>query len=196
MSEKYKIRNKEKSYFLTLTVVGWIDIFTRKNHKMTIIDSLRFCQKEKGLTLFGYCLMPSHLHLIARAEGEFSLSEILRDLKKFTSKEIIKQIENESESRRDWMLDYFRKEGKDLKGITNYKFWQDGNHPEEISSNKFFNEKLDYIHNNPVEELIVDRPEDYYFSSARNYAGLNNQLEIVLESVKRRLCLARIANPR
>ena len=130
--------------------------------------------------------MPSHLHLLARAEGNYSLSDILRDFKKFTSKAIIRQIINEPESRRDWMLEYFRKAGENLKGITNYKFWQDGNHAEEISSNKFFDEKLDYIHNNPVEELIVENPEDYFFSSARNYAGLNNYLEIVLESVKQR----------
>lgn len=82
------------------------------------------------------------------------------------------------------MLEYFRKAGEDQKGITNYKFWQNGNHAEEISSNKFFDEKLVYIHNNPVEELVVENPEDYFFSSARNYAGLDNYLEIVLESVK------------
>ncbi len=82
------------------------------------------------------------------------------------------------------MIEYFRKAGKDLKGIKEYKFWQDGNHPEDITSNKFFDEKLEYIHENPVKELIVERPEDYFFSSARNYAGLNNYLEIVLESVK------------
>jgi hypothetical protein len=82
------------------------------------------------------------------------------------------------------MLEYFKKAGENLRGITNYKLWQDGNHAEVISSNRFFNEKLDYIHYNPVEELIVEKPEDYFFSSARNYAGLDNYLEIVLESVK------------
>ena len=184
MSDKYKIWDQGKAYFLTLTVVGWIDVFTRKNHKLTIINSLKHCQKEKGLVLFGYCLMPSHLHLIARAESNYTLSDILRDFKEFTSKAIIRQILNEPESRRDWMLEYFRKAGENLKGITNYKLWQDGNHAEVISSNRFFDEKLDYIHNNPVEELIVENPEDYFFSSARNYAGLNNYLEIVLESVK------------
>jgi len=184
MSSKYKIWDQGKAYFLTLTVVGWIDVFTRKNHKLTIIKSLQYCQKEKGLVIFGYCLMPSHLHLIARAENNFTLSEILRDFKKFTSKAIVQQIINEPESRREWMIQYFRKAGENLRGITNYKFWQDGNHAEEITSNKFFDEKLDYIHNNPVEELIVERPEDYFFSSARNYAGLNNYLDIVLESVK------------
>jgi REP element-mobilizing transposase RayT len=184
MSEKYKIWDQEKAYFLTLTVVGWIDVFTRKNHKMVIIDALRYCQKEKGLILFGYCLMSSHLHLLARAETNFSLSDILRDFKKYTSKAIIKQIIYEPESRRDWMLEYFRKAGEKLKRITNYKLWQDGNHAEEIYSNGFFEEKLDYIHNNPVKELIVENPEDYFFSSARNYASLSNYLDIVLESVK------------
>ena len=157
----------------------------KKNHKLAIIDSLKYCQKEKGLAIFGYCLMSSHLHLLARAEGNYNLSEILRDFKKFTSKAIVEQIINEQESRRDWMIEHFRKAGTSLKGITNYKFWQDGNHAEMISSNKFFNEKLDYIHLNPVKELLVEKPEDYYFSSPRNYAGLNNDLDIVLESVKR-----------
>ncbi len=186
MSDKYKIWDQNKAYFLTLTVVGWIDVFTRKNHKLAIIDSLTYCQKEKGLVIFGYCLMPSHLHLIARSESESSLSDIMRDFKKFTSKKIIKQILNEPESRTDWMLEYFKKAGVESKGESHYKFWQEGNHPEIISSNKFFDEKLDYIHNNPVKELIVEKPEDYYFSSARNYAGLDNCLEIVLETVKMR----------
>jgi REP element-mobilizing transposase RayT len=186
MSDKYKIWDQRKAYFLTLTIVGWIDIFTRKSYKITIIDSLRFCQKEKGLEIFGYCLMSNHLHLIARAEGNNSLSDILRDFKKFTSKKLIRQILSEPESRREWMLEIFKEAGGNLKGIKNFKLWQSGNHAEEISSNKFFDEKLDYIHYNPVKELIVENPEDYFFSSARNYAGLNNYLEIILESVKQR----------
>lgn len=184
MSDKYKIWDQEGAYFLTLTVVGWVDIFTRKKYKLTIIDSLKYCQKDKGLELFGYCLMPNHLHMIARADGKNTLSDILRDFKKFTSKEIVKQIINEQESRREWMLDYFRKAGENLKGITNYKLWQNGNHAEKITSNNFFDIKLEYIHNNPVEEMIVERPEDYYFSSARNYAGLSNGIDIIIESVK------------
>jgi REP element-mobilizing transposase RayT len=186
MSDKYKIRDHGKAYFLTLTITGWVDVFTRKNQKLLIMKSLKYCQTEKGLVVFGYCLMSNHLHLIARADNKFTLSDILRDFKKFTSKALIQEIMEETESRRYWMLEYFRKEGEKLKGIRNYKVWQDGNHAEVIDSNKFFDEKLDYIHNNPVKELIVERPEDYVFSSARNYAGLDNYLEIVLESVKMR----------
>jgi len=74
MSEKYKIWDQRKAYFLTMTVIGWIDVFIRNNLKMTIINSLNYCQKEKGLEIFGYCLMSSHLHLIARAENNNSLS--------------------------------------------------------------------------------------------------------------------------
>lgn len=184
MSEKYKIWDQKKAYFLTMSVVGWIDVFTRKNYKLTIISSLKFCQKEKGLAIFGYCLMPSHLHLIARAENSDSLSDILRDFKKFTSKSILRQIQTENESRRDWMMEYFRKAAERMNGKTTFQVWQEGNHAEEINSNNFFNEKLQYIHNNHVKELIVEKPEDYYFSSARNYAELDNYLEITLESVK------------
>lgn len=182
MSDKYKIANPDGAYFLTLTIVGWLDVFTRKNHKLTVIDSLKYCQQNKGLAIFGWCLMPSHLHLIARAEGKDTMSDILRDFKKFTARKIIGQIQEEPESRREWMLSYFEHAGKHLKRIEKYKFWQDGSQAKEIFGKQFFYEKLEYIHNNPVEEMIVTKPEDYLFSSARNYAGLNNLLDIIMES--------------
>ena len=182
MSDKYKIREKEKAYFITMTVVGWIDVFTRASHKLKIIESLKYCQKEKGLVIYGYCIMPSHMHLIVRAEGNETLPEIIRDFKKYTAKAIIKQIIAEPESRREWMLKYFEEIGKPLTRIKKYKFWQDGNQAKEIFSNNFFFEKLEYIHKNPVEEMIVEKPEDYLFSSARNYADLSNYLDVVLES--------------
>jgi len=180
MSDKYKIRDIDKAYFVTLTVVDWIDVFTRKNHKLLMIDALSYCQKNKGLVIFGYCIMPSHIHMIAKAEGSHELSDILRDLKKFTSKAIVRQIEEETESRREWMLDHFAKTGEHLKRIKDHKFWQDGNQAKEIYSNQFLYEKLDYIHNNPVQEMIVARAEDYMFSSARNYASMDSILDVCL----------------
>ena len=79
MSEKYKIRDNNKAHFVTLTVVEWIDVFTRNNHKIKIVESLKYCQEHKGLTIFAWVLMPSHLHMIIRADGNYTLSEILRD---------------------------------------------------------------------------------------------------------------------
>ncbi len=188
MSEKYKIRNHDSGYFLTLTTVDWVNVFTRKTYKLKLIDSLMFCQKNKGLELFAYCLMSNHLHLIARASGVQSLSEILRDLKKFTAKAIIKEIEDSQESRSKWLLDRFIFAGKYLNRIEKYKFWQDGNHAEIIYSPSFFSQKLEYIHQNPVREMIVEKPEDYLFSSARNYAGLDSLLSIVLETPELKRC--------
>ena len=78
------------------------------------------------------------------------------------------------------MLDYFKKARQHLKQEQQYKVWQNGYHAEHIYSNKFIRQKMDYIHNNPVNEKIVTMPEDYYFSSARNYAALENELEVVL----------------
>ena len=72
-----------------------------------IIDSLQYCIKNKGLIVFAYCLMPSHLHTICKAEGKVSLSDVLHDFKTFSSKNVISQIQEAHESRREWMLEYF-----------------------------------------------------------------------------------------
>lgn len=180
MSDKYKIRDNDKAYFVTLTTIGWVDVFTRANHKKLILNSLKYCIENKGLIVFGYCLMHSHLHMICKADDGINLSDILRDFKTFTSKNIINQIVEEPESRREWMLDYFSAACSHLKRNQKYKVWQDGNHAKEIFSISFLYEKLEYIHNNPVEDMIVEKPEDYLFSSARNYAGLDNFLEVHL----------------
>ena len=173
----YSIR-ADKSYFLTLTVVDWIDIFSRKNHKLAIVDALEYCQLNKGLCIYAWCLMTNHLHLLVNSEQPFQLADVIRDFKKFTSKKIISQIINEPESRREWLLDRFKKAGEHNNKIKFYKFWQDGNHAIEIYSPKVTWQKIDYIHLNPVEEMVVANPEDYYFSSARNYAGLPHVLNV------------------
>ena len=184
MSERYKIYDNDRPYFVTMTTVGWIDVFTRKELKLLIADSLRYCQKNKGLDIYGWCLMPSHLHMICGADNGYSLSDILRDFKKFTSKTIIKAIEEIGESRREWMLELFHQYCAHLKREQNFKVWQDGNNPKVIVSNEFFFEKLQYIHNNPVEDMIVQNPEEYLFSSARNYADMDYLLEVIVESSK------------
>ena len=104
----------------------------------------------------------------------------MRDFKKFTSKKIIELVNNEPESRREWLLNYFKKASEHLKKQQQYKVWQNGYHAEHILSNKFIKQKVEYIYNNPVQDKIVAIPEDYYYSSARNYAGLDNELAIIL----------------
>jgi len=177
------IRNKISSgyaYYLTLTIVEWADIFTRPVYKHLIVDSLNYCIANKGLRVYCWCLMSNHLHLIAGAADEEILSDILRDFKKFTSKALIDDIKTVPESRRDWLLNLFWYAGKNNKKIRHYKVWQDGNDAKEIHMTAFLEEKMAYIHNNPVKAELVANPEEYLYSSARDYAGEKGLVNIEL----------------
>ena len=165
----HKIRNKEAIHFVTFAVVEWVDVFTRKLYKDIIVDSLKHCQNERALLVHAWCLMSNHLHLILSARNH-DTSEILRDFKKYTSKQITAAIKNnKQESRRDWMLRVFREQGEKNSRNTNYQFWRQDNQPKELYSSTFIVQKINYIHNNPVEAGIVERPEHYLYSSARDY---------------------------
>ncbi len=177
MSEAYKIRDPELLHFTTSTVVNWIDLFTRRSYCDIIMESLEYCQNNRGLEIYAYCLMSNHLHMIVRAKNG-DLPAILRDFKKYTSKSIIKFIK-ETHPKRKWMLEHFEKAGKKLKRIKGYKFWQDGNHPIELATNYLLDQKLEYIHQNPVKAGIVNQPEDYVYSSARNYNGEQGVLNVI-----------------
>lgn len=167
-------------YFLTFTVVDWVDVFTRPVYKHILLDSIRYCQKEKGLELYAWCLMTNHIHLIASAQEGKNLADVLRDLKKFTNKAIIRAIELEPESRRKWLLDRFAFAGTKDPKIKYYKFWQEGSEAKELLTNAFTDQKLEYIHQNPVRAEIVTDPAHYLYSSARDYAGDKGLLDVIL----------------
>jgi REP element-mobilizing transposase RayT len=107
---KHSIKG-DHTYFLTLTVVDWVDIFTRKSQCDIFVDALRYCINEKGLNTFAYCIMTNHVHLIANANEPYNLSDTVRDLKKYTSKAIIKELNEGKESRKEWLLNHFRNKG-------------------------------------------------------------------------------------
>ena len=101
MSRKYKMRNSDGAYFVSFATVYWIDVFIREIYFQAIIQSLEFCRKEKGMQIYGYCIMPSHIHLLFQAKNQ-NPTEVLRDFKKFTANQLIKLIrENQQESRRE-----------------------------------------------------------------------------------------------
>ncbi len=180
MSTKYKATAIGEAYFVTVTTVGWVDIFTRLQQKYVLINALKHCQKERGLEIYAYCIMSSHMHMLCKASEKEPLSSVIRDFKKFTSKKILKTILEYPESRRVWMLEYFKEACAHLKRKQQYKVWQDGYHAEHVHSNNFIKQKVNYIHQNPVKEKIVSNPEDYMFSSARSYADLDSELEIIV----------------
>lgn len=172
MSRKYKFHNPEGVYFVTFAVQGWVDVFTRNEYKNILVENLAFCQKNKGFELFAWCIMTNHVHLIARAEEGYNLSDIMRDYKKYTSKAILKAItENPRESRKEWLEKQFATEDGN-------RLWRADNQPVELWSNAVIAQKLNYIHQNPVEEGLVFRAEDYVYSSAIDYAGEKGILDI------------------
>lgn len=164
---------------MTFTTVGWVDLFIRDVYKQFIADSLNFCINERGLEVFSYVIMPSHLHLIASAK-ENNLSTVVGSFKKYTSRELVKMVQQTHESRREWLLPIFKDAGEKNPRNKNYQVWQQDNHPVEVYSPKFTLSKVLYIHNNPVEEGYVSRPEDYLYSSAKDYAGMKGPVKVSL----------------
>ena len=90
MGRKYAVRNQDALHFVTFTVVYWIDVFIRDRYRNVFYESLEYCQKNKGLNVHAYCIMSSHVHLIISASGNSNLTEIIRDLKSFTSRYVRK----------------------------------------------------------------------------------------------------------
>ena len=179
MSIKYKIRNQEALHFISFATVEWIDVFTRSIYKEVIIDSLKYCQENKGMILYAWCLMTNHIHMIISSDGKNKQEDIIRDFKKHTSKKCLELINiNAGESRRNWMLWIFQSAGKKNSNNKKYQFWRQDNHPIELDTNYMMDQKLEYIHNNPVEEGIVERPEEYLYSSAKNYTGYKGLIDV------------------
>ena len=176
-SDGYKIRDQASTHFLTFTVVGWIDIFSRKTYRDILIDSFSFCRKRKDLLIGAYVIMSNHLHTIWTAKNK-NLSDIVRDFKTHTSKTIYDEIQNNSESRRQWMNHMFKYYANGSSSNRYSKIWTNDNHPEEIYSQKFMMQKLNYIHENPVRARITKLPEEYLYSSALNYCDKKGIMEI------------------
>ncbi|AUP77593.1 REP-associated tyrosine transposase [Flavivirga eckloniae] len=169
MSRKYKFHNKQGAYFISFATVYWLDVFIRQIYFNVLEESINYCRAEKGMEVFAYCFMPSHVHLIFRSKNE-DPSGLIRDFKGFTARKLIKTIEeNSQESRKEWLLWMMERAGKKKSNVKRRQFWQQHNKPIELWSDKVVQQKIDYIHNNPVEAGFVTNPIDWKYSSARNY---------------------------
>ncbi len=162
MAFAYTIKDQEGIHFVTFTVHQWVDVFSRKMYTEILLDSIKFCQTNKGLKVYAWVVMSNHCHLIVSSSKD-PLSDIIRDLKKFTSKKIIESIaQNEKESRKNWLLWLLKKDGHNW-------FWELGYHGEEITSKEFLDSKIRYIHLNPVRAGIVEKEEEYLYSSCGEF---------------------------
>src|SRR4030042_4555428 len=167
--------NENKAHFLTITTIEWIDIFTKPQYFHIIIESLKYCRKNKGLLLYEYVIMTNHIHLIACADEGYKLSQIISDFKKHTTQEIYKLLASD---RRKYILTLLKNSFYKKEGYQN-QIWQSTNYPEAIKTQPFFNQKIKYIHQNPVRKEYVDSAEKWFYSSARNrILGDNSVVEL------------------
>ena len=173
------------AYFITDTVCDWKNVFVSQPFIQIVIDSWRHFQEVRNITFYGFVLMPSHLHYIVQPQKpEYGIVEMQRDFKKYTAKLIIKELQNEADMGEAPLIGVFKKIGIKRERISilletferigryanqNFKVWLPEDKPEAILSQKFLKEKLNYIHYNPVKVKIVNEPEAYPFSSAKNY---------------------------
>tara|TARA_R110000868_G_scaffold329001_1_gene589807 strand:+ start:857 stop:1465 length:609 start_codon:yes stop_codon:yes gene_type:complete len=180
MSRKYKFYNKGGLYFVSFATVYWIDVFVRQLYFDAVLNSFDYCRKNKGMEIYAYCIMTSHVHLIFRAK-ESNPSDLMKELKTYTSKRLQKLIsDNNQESRREWLLWVMKRAGSKNSNVKNRQLWQQHNKPIELWSSAVIDQKLNYIHMNPVEFGFVLEPQHWKYSSAIDYSGGKGLIEIDL----------------
>ena len=185
MSRKYKFHDDDKLYFISFATVQWIDVFTREEYSQIVLNSWKFCQEKKGLEIYGWCIMPSHVHMII-GSNKNKLEDIVRDMKSYTSTALKKSIkENVQESRKEWLVwiacpdsSGMERAGKKNGNNNDWQFWQQHNKPLEIKDQEMFDKMLEYIHLNPVMAGFVIKPEDWKYSSARDFSGMKGLIEL------------------
>jgi putative transposase len=162
MRSRYRIHERDHAHFITATIVEWLPVFTSAACCDIIVRSFEFCREHKGLKIHAWVILDNHLHAILAAPD---LSAVLRDLKSFTTRQLIEQLNRE---RRPWLLNQLRYYRAACKP-NEYQLWQEGSHPQALTSDAMFAQKLEYLHNNPVKRGLVASPEHWRYSSAHEY---------------------------
>jgi len=165
MSTGYQINDQDGMYYLTFQIVDWIDTFSRQIYRDIIIDSLKYSIENKGLLIYAFVIITNHVHVIVQSSNG-NLSSTIGDIKKFTSKRIIETVQTINESRAEWMLNRFQFNAEQHLRNKTWQVWTHENHAIYLYGQRFIQEKMDYLHNNPVRAGLVEQPEDYLYSSA------------------------------
>ncbi len=174
MRSRYKILiNNDKLYFLTISIVEMIPIFTNSEYMNIIIENFKFYQKNQQLKIYSYVIMDNHLHIITSHKN--NLIQKIQNFKSFTAKEILKQLQTD---KRKLILNILKQFKKDYKTESSYQLWQEGNFPKQIQNIEMFNQKVEYIHYNPVRRGLVSNELHWVYSSAKNFAGLEVNFEV------------------
>lgn len=172
--DRYHILDPDAPYFLTCTIIQWLALFAQPANAQIVLDSLGFLQRERGLRLYGYVIMENHCHLLAAGP---SLAKSLSSFKSFTAHRIVERMKERRSPGLD-LLGWYRLRHKTDR---EHQVWQEGSHPVQIEGETMMRQRLEYIHNNPVNRGYVDDPLCWRYSNARNYAGLEGLIQVITD---------------
>jgi putative transposase len=159
--------DEDRPHFCTITVLDWVPVLIEERYAEPIVESLRYCRANRALKLYAFAVMPNHVHLICSAGEE--LPAVMRDFKRFTSRQIHDRLKEDGRGTVLHWLEYATQRARRSRGELG--LWQDGFHPQAIWSAEVFRQKLDYLHANPCRKGLVRLPEQWWYSSAGFYAG-------------------------
>jgi REP element-mobilizing transposase RayT len=163
MRSRYQIRESRQAHFVTATIVEWLPVFTTAACCDILVDALKYCRAHKGLLVHAWVIMDNHFHAVVAGPD---LAATLGNLKKFTSRRLLAQIEQEG---RGWLVQQLAFFRAPHKLHSTYQVWQEGVHPKALPTDEILLQKIDYIHRNPVQRGWVYVPEDWRYSSAHQW---------------------------
>jgi REP element-mobilizing transposase RayT len=160
MRTRYQVREPHYAHFVTATLVAWLPVFTSAARCDILVNSLEYCRQHKGLQIHAWVILDSHFHAILAAPD---LTRVMADLKRHTARRLLEQLAAEQN---DWLLGQFKYFRARHKTESQRQVWQEGSHPQALSSDEMLLQKLEYLHNNPVKRGLVAAPEHWRYSSA------------------------------
>ena len=151
-------------YFITASIIGWKQIFIAPEYSNIPLHSFAWLQQQKRILLFAFVIMPSHLHAIIKPLTE-TIGVIVQQFGSYTAHEILKKLRDENQEE---LLSLFQQNKRDRRH--EHSIWQDIQ-AKNIYSMDVLQQKLDYIHQNPVAKDLkfVEDRADYIYSSAGYY---------------------------
>jgi REP-associated tyrosine transposase len=170
--DRYKILDPSFPYLCTCTIQDWFPLFMNPEIVQIIFDSLKFLQSE-GLKIYAYVIMENHLHIIVQSDNSV---KFMQRFKSFTATKIV-----------DFMQNNFQqpllKQFVHINKITHskHKIWEEGYHPKVIEDYAIMQQKIEYIHNNPVRRGYIDDPTHWIYSSAKNYDGQSGLMDVIVD---------------
>src|SRR5512138_3549148 len=156
MRSRNKITPETNVYFITSSIHLWVPILFNETLFQIVLESLKYCQVNKELRVHGYVIMPNHMHAIISHDSCEQISGIVRDFKRHTSKQIEDYLSDLGDFSQLFWVKLFHDKERGQNQI-----WQEGYHPVAIESKAFFDEKLAYVHNNPIKKGFVEKPEHW-----------------------------------